>query len=101
MYADAAPAPEAATPPQQEPKEAKPDDEGEGGQTAEIPKAVLGGKDFKPGEEVMLEVVQVNEDSVLVKYASDKGSEGEGGGGEGEEGAAPPPASGPMSSMME
>lgn len=41
--------------------------------TAELPKAVLGGKEFKPGEEVVLEVVQVMENSVLVKYASEEG----------------------------
>lgn len=45
--------------------------------TAVLPKTILGGKEFKPGEEVMLEIVQVNEDSVVVKYASEKGEEGE------------------------
>lgn len=63
FYSDAeAPAPAA---PEAEPKEGESSDS----QTAEIPKAVLGGKEFKPGEEVVMEIVQVNEDSVVVKYA--------------------------------
>ena len=66
-------------------------------QTAEIPKTVLGGNDFKPGEEVMLEVVRVMENSILVKYATSKGDEEQ----------APPPAeesepqANPMSAMMQ
>lgn len=77
MYSDASdtqappatesPMPEAAAP------EAEPEATPEEGATAEIPRSVLGGKDFKPGEEVVLEVVQVNENSVVVKYASEKG----------------------------
>lgn len=46
-------------------------------QTAVLPKAVLGGKEFKPGEEVVLEIVQVNEDSVVVKYAEPSGEKEE------------------------
>lgn len=93
-YADAAPAPEAPPADEAEPQEetdpnAENEEEGDS-QTAEIPKGVLGGKDFKPGEEVVLEVVQVMEDSVLVKYASEKGGEKE----EGE-----PKGKGMMSSM--
>lgn len=42
------------------------------GATALLPKTVLGGKDFQPGEEVVLEVVHVYEDEVEVKYASEK-----------------------------
>ena len=62
--------------------------------TAELPKAALGGGDLKPGDEVTLRIVQVMEDSVLVKYASE---------GESEEmppaeAEAPP---GAMTSMME
>lgn len=63
------------------------EDGGDDSQTAEIPKAVLGGKDFKPGEEVTLQVMQVMEDSVLVKYASEKGEE--------EQEEAPPPEAAP------
>lgn len=62
--------------PQAEP--AKPEEDAGDSQTAELPKSVLGGKEFKPGEEVVLQIVQVNEDSVIVKYASeDKGKEKE------------------------
>lgn len=73
-YSDAEPSsPNPSGPPDQD---TAPEKEEEGdSQTAEIPKGVLGGKDFKPGEEVVLQVVQVMEDSVLVKYASEKGGE--------------------------
>lgn len=94
-YADAAPAPAAAPAEDTEAPDAAPEgDQEEAGdsQTAEIPKGVLGGKEFKPGEEVVLEVVQVNEDSVLVRYASEKG---------GEEEEAPEPAEGQMTSLMQ
>lgn len=40
--------------------------------TALLPKTILGGKEFKPGEEVVLEIVHVYEDEVEVKYASEK-----------------------------
>lgn len=92
LYADAAPAPQA---PEQE-KEVEAKDTSSDSQTAELPKAVLGGKEFKPGEEVMLQVVQVNEDSVVVKYASEEHDE---------EPTAPEPkpapAPGSMQSLME
>ncbi len=39
--------------------------------TALLPKSVLGGKEFKPGEEVVLEIVHVYEDEVEVKYAKE------------------------------
>jgi hypothetical protein len=37
--------------------------------TALLPKSVLGGKEFKPGEEVVLKVTHVYEDEVEVEYA--------------------------------
>lgn len=92
MYSDAAPeAPEAAPDKEQE----KPDE----GQTYTLPKEALAGKDFQPGQEIVLEIVRVNDDSVEVKYAS-KGEE------KSEEPDAPPaeapaPAGGEMASMME
>ena len=61
---------EASPAPEQTQGESSPKEEEGDAQTAEIPKAVLGGKQFKPGEEVSLQVVQVMENSVLVKYAS-------------------------------
>ena len=99
-YSDAA-APAAATPPEDK-EPAAPQEEGSDSQTAELPKAILGGKEFKPGEEVVLQVVQVNEDSVLVKYASEKGDEEEP--QTTEQSAAPAPApgggGGGMAAMM-
>lgn len=51
----------------------KPDEkEDEGGETALIPKALLAGKEFKPGEEIMLEIVHLYDDEVEVKYATGK-----------------------------
>lgn len=43
--------------------------------TAVLPKAILGGKEWKPGEEIVLQIVQVNEDGAVVKYASEEGGE--------------------------
>src|ERR1035437_4867913 len=78
-YSDASASTPAASPAEDpHPKEGADAKEGESdSQTAELPKAVLGGKEFKPGEEVTLQVVQVMEDSVLVKYASEKPDEEE------------------------
>lgn len=91
-YADAAPmAPE---------EESKPDMQEEKGEeaTAVIPKALLAGKEWKPGEEIVLQIVQVNEDGAVVKYASEKGGgeeyPEEAGGGEEKDNP------GSMSSMM-
>jgi hypothetical protein len=96
MYNDSVPKDQEAPPDPEEKNEQAEDSEHE--TTAELPKAVLGGKDFKPGEEVMLQVVKVMEDSVLVKYST-KGEETEEAPPEEE---APPsaPQGGPMSSMM-
>lgn len=49
----------------------KPEGEGEEGATALIPKSVLGGKEFEPGQEVVLKVVRVHGDQVEVSYASE------------------------------
>lgn len=91
-YADAA-APQPSMPEQEEePTEGESDS-----QTAVLPKAILAGKEFKPGEEVMLKIVQVNEDSVVVKYSEPSGEEEE-------PPTAPeavPPAAGGMGPMME
>jgi hypothetical protein len=93
-YADAAP-PAEAQQEQPQPQEQEKEEAGDS-QTAEIPKNVLGGKDLKPGNKCEFEIVQVMEDSVLVKYASEGGEEAS---------EAPPPAAAPqggqMSSLME
>ena len=90
-YADAATP--AAAPEAPEP-DTKTDAQEDGeGQTAEIPKAALGGTDLQPGTRVEMEVVQVNEDSVLVKVAGKEEAE--------PKPEAAQPQSGPMSSLME
>lgn len=58
-----------------EPGADTPPEETEGGTTALLPKSVLGGKDFEPGEEVVLKVVKVHEDEVEVEYAPEKPDE--------------------------
>lgn len=63
-----------AAPPASEPtasEPATPEPEASDSETAVLPKAVLGGKTFEVGDEVVLEVTQVLEDSVVVKYASE------------------------------
>lgn len=40
-------------------------------QTALLPKSILAGKDFKPGDEVVLKVVHIYDDEVEVEYASE------------------------------
>ena len=42
------------------------------GETALIPKALLAGKDFKPGEEVVFKVVHLFEDEVEISYSNGK-----------------------------
>lgn len=78
--------------------QAKPE-EASDSQTAELPKEILGGQDLKAGDEVTLKIVQVNEDSVLVKYASQEPEEPT----EPMPEEAPPPAAAPggMGAMME
>lgn len=51
---------------------AAPEKEDEGGTTALLPKSILGGKDFKPGEEVVLKIVRIHDDEVEVEYAPEK-----------------------------
>ena len=59
-------------------EEAAGDDEGKmEGTTALLPKSILAGKEFKPGEEVVLKIVHIYGDEVEVAYAT-----GEEGGGE-------------------
>jgi len=46
-------------------------EETEGGETALIPKSLLGAKEFSPGDEVVLKIVQIYEDEVEVQYATE------------------------------
>jgi hypothetical protein len=60
------------------------------GETAVLPKSILAGKKFNPGDEVVLEVVKIMDDEVVVKYATgkdDKEDEAE----KGSEAPPPPP----------
>lgn len=100
-YADAE-MPQAQSAAPQSESEPEMEDQGDS-ETAVLPKSVLGGKEFKPGDEVVLEVTQVNEDSVVVRYASGEDESGEEGGEYGgpPEGAGPPAGAGGMASMME
>lgn len=65
-----------------------------GEQTYLLPKSVLMGKDFKVGEEVVLKITGMHDDSIEVAYATEKGD----GKGEdyGEEGKQPAPEEMPM-----
>ena len=93
-YADAAPA-EPTEKPTAEPKEEKGEEA-----TAVIPKALLAGKEWHPGDEIMLKIVQVNEDGAVVSYANEKGGEGEHAEeAPPEQAEAPNPGGGQMSSM--
>jgi hypothetical protein len=48
------------------------DDEKMEGETALLPKSILGGKDFQPGDEVVLKIVGMHDDEVEVAYAPEK-----------------------------
>jgi hypothetical protein len=91
LYGDAAPDPQA---PEQKP-ETNPKDTAGDSQTAEVPLAVFGDHP-KVGDKCEFEVTQVNEDSAIIKYASEEQEE---------EPTAPEPpqatAPGSMQSMME
>jgi hypothetical protein len=52
------------------------------GQTADVPMAMMGGKTFNPGEEVVMKVVSVDKDSGMYKlaYATDDSDNDKGGG---------------------
>lgn len=41
------------------------------GQTALLPKSILAGRDFEPGDEVVLKVTHVYENEVAVEYAKE------------------------------
>jgi hypothetical protein len=89
MYSDSSPQPEHEAP----------SGEGYDGETAVLPKSILAGKEFKPGEEVVLKIVAIHDDSVEVKYASESGDEHSEGGEEPEPAAQPD--GGGSSSMYE
>ena len=45
------------------------------GMVATLPKSILAGKDFKPGDEIVLKIDSIHEDEVVVSYAQEKGKE--------------------------
>lgn len=71
--------------------------------TAELPRSILAGKEFKPGDEVVLKIVSMTDDSVVVEYAT--GDEEETAPEEESAGPPPEPASpeggSDMAAMME
>jgi len=52
------------------------DEEGEYGETALLPKSFFQGKEVKPGEEWIIQIVHDHGDEVEVKYATGKGDKG-------------------------
>ncbi len=51
-------------------------DEGDGmDEEGLLPKSLMAGKDFKPGDEIVLEVTAVHEKDFAVRYAKDKGKD--------------------------
>lgn len=68
---------EAASPEPTEEGTGENDSQDTGGETALLPKSILAGKDFKPGEEVVLKIVRIHDDEVEVQYAPDKHEESE------------------------
>lgn len=42
------------------------------GETALLPKSILGGKEFNPGDEVVLKIVGLHDDQVEVEYAAEE-----------------------------
>lgn len=97
LYSDASSdAAEPQTGPAEMPEEETPDN---GYATYTLPIEALEGKDLKPGDELMLEVVRINEDSVEVKCIPENKEEEP---AEPPEAAAPPAAAGgEMAGMME
>lgn len=64
-------------PPTEEMDSGETDSQDAGGETALLPKSILAGKEFKPGEEVVLKIVRIHDDEVEVEYAADKPEESE------------------------
>lgn len=67
--------------------------------TGLLPKSILAGKDFQPGDEIVLKINRIMDDQVEVSYAPEKGGEDKGG----EEKAEMPEGGGDaeMAGMME
>src|SRR5215813_14044884 len=48
------------------------------GATGILPKSLMAGKDFKVGEEIVLQITRIGEKDFEVKYASEEGGEDKG-----------------------
>lgn len=73
LYEDA---PEESGEPKGPESEEQPEESGE--PTATLPKSILAGKEFEPGDEVVLRIDKIMEDMIVVSYAPSKKGEGEG-----------------------
>lgn len=90
MYADTADSPDKSSP----------DKSGdEGGASATLPKSLMAGKQFNVGDEIVLKIDAIYDDSFVVSYATEKGDEG--GGDKGGEYAGPKPEESDMAGMMQ
>jgi hypothetical protein len=63
-----------------------------------LPKSILMGKDFKPGDEIVLKIDAIHDDEVEVSYATEKS---DGGGTEEAPAEEKPAGASKMTSMME
>lgn len=48
------------------------------GETADVPLALLGGEDFKPGEEVVMKIVSIDKENGMAKIAYSYEDKGDG-----------------------
>lgn len=81
------------------PDSGDPGEPGEGGEdesTAILPKSILMGKEFEPGDELVLRIVRMHENEIEVTYASEETGEEEGP----EEEMGPPVPTDEMGEMM-
>lgn len=62
----------------------KPEDAKPQGETALIPKGLLAGKEFQPGEEVVFKIVAMRGDEVEIEYATGEEEDKSAGGDKGE-----------------
>jgi len=72
LYGDGAPS--AQESPDESPEgkqEPEPEKEESSEPTAVLPKSILAGKEFKPGDEVVLKIVSLHDDEVVVEYATE------------------------------
>ena len=58
--------------------EGQPEEKEMGSETALIPKTLLAGKEFNPGDELVLKIVAMHGDEVEVAYATEEKDEHEG-----------------------